>query len=249
MTDASPDMHSTPRSRSDRLELMRTRSLRETFHDTITILRQHFSAVFDPFFVSGGIGALLTWAAVSSGRHALIVGAAILGVPLLSFASAAVKIQLGEIAAGRRPKLGNALKAVTTTFFPTLLGTALLEWSAIGVATMFIIPAFILWLRLMYTQHFIVLEGAGAREALEGSNALARGHSLRGLAALALAFAPQVVTVALALVLWRMGAVPQGPLANVMYSIWASLMFLAQPVLAVATTLLYFDLRVRNAEH
>jgi hypothetical protein len=244
-TGKTPEQVPAPES-ARRFVFVRERTLGEVIRDTTTILRQHFSAVFDPFFVSGGIGALLTWAAVRSGRQGLIVGAGILSVFLVSFASAAAKMQIGELAAGRRPRLGHALKTVTTTLLPTLLATTFLVWAAVGVASMFIVPAFILWLRLMYTQHFIVLEGAGWREALEGSAALARGHSMRGLAVLAYAFAPQVVTVALALVLLRMGVKLQGPLGNVMYSLFGALLFVAQPVLAVATTLLYFDLRVRD---
>lgn len=160
--------------------------------------------------------------------------------------SAAVVLLVSETYLGREADVGAALRTVFTRF-GSIFGAALMQGLLVAVGAMlFIVPGLIFFAWTFAMQAIVVVEQVGAGESFVRSRELARGSIGRILGTLLLTYLLFVVVVvslggAAGVVIGLAGG--SGIATQVIGDVLASLLF---PMVAVMTTLLYYDLRIRK---
>src|SRR5580700_3398784 len=250
------------RSNMTGLEL-RPLSLGEILDRTFTLYRRHFLV----FIGISGIPQLIVLAfnlarqfmGANLGPTSIASNAILMLVSLLAavfaylFAQGGTILAISDLYLGRPASIGGSLRRVAGELAP-LFGVIALNGLAIAGATiLLVIPGIYIACRLLICVPAALIEGRGPRESLSRSFDLTRDNAGRGFLILLLSV---VVTYA-ALILF---ALPFGiPLAASignpgMLLFWASMVqvgstvatVLVRPVLLIATSIFYYDLRVRK---
>jgi hypothetical protein len=191
-----------------------------------------------------------------------LLGVALMSIILSPIGHAAVLHVIGKEFVDERVGVGEAFSFAFGRFL-SLLGTSML-YGLIWVAGYFAccIPAVFVAVFFGFFAQIVVMEGLGGMTALNRSKELVTGFGWRVFAIYLLlilvlgvtqGFLPQVLELLLpahAVVQTPLGPAP-GPIVNFLnFAIQTTIVFLVsillQSYLAVCTTLLYFDLRIRK---
>lgn len=183
----------------------------------------------------------------------VIVGVVIATLVALLLSQGATVLAVSEIYLGRIATIGDSFRRVRGEFW-TLLGVAILSGLATGVASIFlIIPGIYVLCRLAVAIPSAVLEDLGPRDSLERSWGLTRENVGRILLIYLFSFILAIAASSLFEYPFTLLIVAaRRDLA--MVRMWTALMqmggFAAQvliaPIGTIATSLLYYDLRVRK---
>ncbi len=191
------------------------------------------------------LGRFMWEVAVSTAVSSVVV---LIAVVLWSVATAAWVRGASRGLAGEGIDVMEACSFAVARFRP-LLGAVLLSSSLLSLLAVTIIGIplavyfFVTWAFIIET---VVLEGQRTRQALSRSSALVKGNWWRVVGFALLAF---IVVGVPSLLLYYLGSVVSGGnviLSNLLSSL---LMLLLAPIGAVASVLMYFDLRVRKEEY
>ncbi len=231
-----------------RTPLQQRRELNEIIQTTLNLYGQNFSlffrvaAVVIPLGIASGIFQTIT----NQTAAVTIVGVIAVGqlaVNLLS--SAAIIAALDDIGAGRAPDFSRAYDAAFSRFW-SLAGAVLrvlfhvLLFTITIVGIPWAIQRFVRWL---FVEQAIILEGAIAKEALSRSADAVIGSWWRtfGIWLLVSILAGVLVGVVAAVV-----ALAPVAIASTVNAVMDALVL---PFVVIATTLLYFDLKARKESH
>jgi hypothetical protein len=146
--------------------------------------------------------------------------------------------------------IGSALRRMLSRA-ASLLGAAILRGLAIGIGFLFLfVPGVYFWAKYFAAPIAVVLEGRGPLEAMGRSSVLTGGEKWRVLRLLILVWGIYfVIGFAIQIVMSIFGASaadPRSPIFLVAQVVGALFTVLTYPLVAVAQTLLYYDLRIRK---
>ena len=169
--------------------------------------------------------------------------------------AAAGTIVISKFFLGREIEIANAYRKVRNRIFP-LLGAIILTSVITGLATtlgtfLCVIPGIIGWVYLSVWFGFIaqtvMLEGEGGMSAMKCSRTLIREDSRKSLAVIGSVLAATLIAWIFLIVgnilATQLDIVILSPVGN-LFSI--SALILIEPIRFTATTLLYYDLRIRR---
>jgi hypothetical protein len=166
---------------------------------------------------------------------------------LQTVASAAVVLLVSESYLGRKTDVGAALRTVASRF-GAIFAAGIMQGIIVGIGfLLLIVPGFIFgaWAFAMTT--VVVVEDRSSGEAFSRSRELARGYVGRIIGTLVLAWA---VFLFLAIALGGLVGLVFGAVAgseSVLSKVFGDVIVaLIYPLLAVVTTLLYYDMRIRK---
>lgn len=173
-------------------------------------------------------GGALVWFALIDGAMTVAAAEGYLGRP-------------ADIGVALRRMLSNAGSLLVAAILRTLL-------MAVGLGLLFV-PGIYFWARYFAAPIVVVLERRGPLAAMGRSSALTSGEKWRVLRTLALVwgiyfvigFALQIVTGA-----FGAGSDPRSPSFMIAQVVSAVFTVLTYPLVSVAQTLLYYDLRIRK---
>ena len=238
-----------------RLDLGRPRELGEIVRDAIAVYRRWFGvfatlalAVVAPveLIVEGiGLGQLTTGYDTTPSTEANAISAAVLFfvvTPLLTAMTATAVVEVGE---GREPDARRAIQAGLDVFAPLLAVLVLVFLGVLFGILLLVLPGIYLAVRWFVAPQTVVIEGKQGPEALQRSAELVRGSWWRVLG----------VVIVLNVVAGLFGLLIQTPFAAIADAVDSGAVALIGTILgnavtlsfvALAGTLLYFDLRVRH---
>ena len=185
---------------------------------------------------------------------ALLFLTMIVSVVMYLFSQGATILTVTDLYLGRSPAIGQSFRRVWGSFF-SLLGVVILNGLAVGFATLLlVIPGIYLACRLFVCVPAALIEDRGPSESLSRSFELTRDSAGRAFVILVLYFVvafsisslltwPFAIPAGLAMRSNPAGATPWLALTQVMSSIAT---VLVTPILLIATSLFYFDMRVRK---
>jgi hypothetical protein len=202
----------------------------------------------------------------------MIVPLALLAIPLGPFVlllttlaglvtPAVGALVVGDVAVGREPTIGNVWSRLGRLILPLVL-TGLLVWLTVGVGlTLLVIPAILFYVWFSLSAQAIAVEDRRYTRAMGRSRELVRGSWWRVFGiliviALVTGVASQIVSGFISALLGALGVSggfdilnpgsggDPGSFAAVLSSTVANL--LVGPITALASALLYFDLRLRK---
>jgi hypothetical protein len=238
-----------------RLDLGRSRELGEIVRDALHVYRRFFGvfavlalAVVAPveLIVEGiGLGQLTSGYDATPSTEENAISAAVLFfviTPLLTAMTATAVVEIGE---GRKPDARSAIQAGLDVFTP-LLGVLVLVFLGVlfGILLL-VLPGIYLAVRWFVAPQTVIIEGRHGPEALQRSAELVRGSWWRVLG----------VVIVLNVVAGLFGLLIQSPFAAIADSVDSGAIALVGTILgnavtlsfvALAGTLLYFDLRARK---
>lgn len=180
----------------------------------------------------------------------LVVVATLMSLLAGFFGFAAITVAVSDICLGNRPSVGRSLSKPFGKLIGRMMVTGLLQWLILLVGLiLLVIPFFVFAIWFMFAQAIVVLEGRSGRDALKRSKALGSGYYWRNTGVMGLVF---VVAVVIVMLLGGvMGLV--GALFSTGIDHWwfrtlqaAIQMGFVVPLMFVAVTLTYYDLRVRK---
>lgn len=158
-----------------------------------------------------------------------------------STASAVVMLIARDVYLDRRPDVPGAFRAVVPKI-PALIITTLITFALTGLAAMFLfLPALYPIARFFAVRQSIMIEGAGVGGALGRSSELSvgvKGHVLSTL------FLAGVITIAVSGGTVMLGSMLSSRMLLLAMSTVVSVV--VYPFLAIAQTLLYYDVRIRK---
>jgi hypothetical protein len=238
------------------LDLQRPRDLGALLSDAFALYRRWFGvfaiialAVVVPveLVVEGiGLGQLTSSYDATPSREANAVSAVLLFfviTPLLTAMNARAVMDVGE---GRVPDARRAIQAGLDAFAPLLAVLVLVFLGVLCGILLLVLPGIYLAVRWFVAPQTVVVEGKHGPEALQRSAELVRGHWWRVLG----------VVIVLNVVAGVMGLVIQAPFAAIANGADSGAIALVGTILgnavtlsfvALAGTLLFFDLRTRAA--
>jgi hypothetical protein len=230
------------------LDLGRPRELGEILGDTLRVFRQHAGVFLSLSLALVAPVVLLVdgvWGrALVDGTDAKApVGSFLVSLLLSSFvlptlATALVVRVVQAIAQGRTPSVGEAFREAAPSFAPALAVVAMAA-IPIAAASLLIIPGIWLALRWYFAAQVVVVEGLRGTAALRRSVELGRGGLWRVLG----------VLLTVGIVFGLLALLVQLPFGAAGPWLYVAGMAVGQGValslIAVAGTLLYFDLRAR----
>jgi hypothetical protein len=171
---------------------------------------------------------------------------AILAALLQMASSAAVVLLVSETYLGRDADVGAALRTVFSRF-GSIFGAAVIQGVIVFIGMLLlVVPGFIFLAWTFAMQAVVVLEHTSAGESFSRSRELARGNVGRILGTLLLTYLVFfIIVIALGAGVGMVVGVAggNGVAARVIGDVISSLLF---PMVAVVTTLLYYDLRIRK---
>jgi hypothetical protein len=176
----------------------------------------------------------------------------VVGLVSYLYAQGGAVIAVSELYLGRSISIGQALRRVTSEILP-LFGVAVLNGLAIvGATFLLIIPGLYLACRLLVCVPAALIEQKGPRESLSRSMALTKGFAGRS-ALIWIMYLAISIGVGL-LVGIPMAAVLADRADPVAFRAWGSVQAvlnvivetLLQPIFLIATSIFYYDLRVRK---
>jgi hypothetical protein len=221
---------------------LRPRSATEIIDAAFRLCRAHYGALATATIVVFAPALIL--------RLLLPPGGAVFGALLQNLLApvadgAAIAIVSGAYL-GRSVDAGTGLRALGGHVGSLIVGSIGRGLLIILGMVLLLVPGFIALALTFAMPMAIVLEGMGAGESLGRSRELARGHVLRILGTLFMAFGiflVVILTLSFALGLVA-GAIGLGP--RVAATIGEMVFILPYPLLSVVGTLLYYDLRIRK---
>jgi hypothetical protein len=254
-----------PPSASDRQRYLRSESAFEVLRKSLRIYVRHFGVLFLTIVLPTLCFDVLTVVGKMKEHSARVIAGAVVSQFAAIFAFSAVCIVGSDICVGNKPSFRRAYRrifgapfgyVVANTllvglclmgpFFLARLATRLNQVAAVLTFVTALVIGSWLALHLMYVPAISALEmKAGFRRALIRSSALGRGHRLRALWALAMVL---MISGFIAVILWVLSA----PLAAInsyvtRWNLWWILSrLLLLPLFALATLLMYYDLRSRK---
>jgi hypothetical protein len=165
---------------------------------------------------------------------------------LQTASSAAVVLLVSETYLGREADVGAALRTVFSRF-GSIFGASLMQGIIVGLGLLLLIVPGIIFLAWTFAMPaVVVLENSGAGESFTRSRELTRGSVGRILGTLLVTYILFfVIVISLAMAAGTVVGLSggSGVAAKVIGDVLASLIF---PMVAVVTTLLYYDLRIRK---
>ena len=254
---------------------LRPLALGEILDRSFSLYRQHFllfigiSAIPHLFVLAASLAQLMTNPAFSGARvdpgvNPLDLGS--IGINLLLtlvvmvvsvvtylFSQGGTIFAISEIYLGRRATIGQSLHSVLSEIWP-LLGVVILSGMAIGLGMLLLlVPGVYLACRLLVCVPSTLVEKRGPGDALSRSFDLTRDHAGR-------AFLILVLSVVLGLSASAVFSMPFSVLMVMsaknpeMMRLWAAMSqvgstvatVLINPMMLIATSLFYFDLRIRK---
>lgn len=141
---------------------------------------------------------------------------------------------------GEEPEIGGAIRRALARGWP-IIATSLLTWVLAGVGlVLLIVPGLYFFARFSISPAVALLENRGTGESLNRASDLSRDRKLHILGALGAAWLIYLaVAVTVGLLVGATGQMALAPVAEAIVSIGIS------PLIAVVTTVLYYDLRIR----
>jgi hypothetical protein len=161
-------------------------------------------------------------------------------------ASTAVLVVASDIYMGEEPDVRRSIGEVASRY-GSVLGSALLQGVLLAVGLLLlVVPAFIFYAWSFAMQAVVMLEGVGATDSFARSRALAKGYVGHILATLVMAWL--IVGVVFFGAIFALGAVIEmGGTGDWFAGAFSAvLVCLLYPFISVVTTVLYYDLRVRQ---
>jgi hypothetical protein len=152
-----------------------------------------------------------------------------------------------ELYMGNVPDFGGTMRFALSRLGAILWVTILFTLSVIGGTILFVIPGIIFWVRLCTSSVVVVVEDVRGSKALGRSWRLTRGHSWRVFGTQLLAVVLVGVVSSIITVPFSLGGLQPGLLGALLRFLAATIgAILTRPFLALVTTLIYFDLRIRK---
>ena len=237
------------------LDLGRPRELGELFGDAFSVYTRHFGTFFliaalivvpVQLVVSGvGLGELTAPYREERSLVALGIGTAVSFFVIAPLTTAATIHALGSLADGERPHAGRSLLAGLEAFAPLFLAVLIAAAGiALGLAAL-ILPGVYLLVRWVFVPQAVIVEGKRGVEALEGSGAIVQGAWWRTFAIVVLVNVAATIPALLVLApLTAAADAADRQLLSLAGDILAQT--LAAPLVALLSTLLYYDLRARR---
>jgi hypothetical protein len=168
----------------------------------------------------------------------------VLVAPLLAgaMAKATADLYLGGV-----PDVGSVLSFAMSRLGAILLVTLLVGLSVVGGFILLIVPGIIIAIRLSAATVVVVVEDLRGRKAMGRSWRLVKGHSWRVFVTLFLAVLIAGVIAAILTIPFAFDALRPGLSGGILRFLGATLSaIITRPFVALVTTLLYFDLRIRK---
>ena len=256
-----------------RLADLKPRTVWEITDDAFDLYRERFAllsgvsaVVFAPTFLllsTAGVAAWKQWAAISSGPETAKSAALNLAwlLPLLAGAYVlhfgATALGVRDLLSGETPSLVGVYRRALHRFFPLLLAALAIGLLALVSFCTYVGPPLVLAYHA-FVSHGILLEDRKIGDSVKRSRAIAGAYfgksfgllCLMGFIGLALVVgAVAVVSLGFEFLPKEAGATPTGgrSMEDILQTLTVSLMVvLIAPLPAIATTLLYYDLRVRR---
>lgn len=141
---------------------------------------------------------------------------------------------------GREPEIGGAIRRALRRGWP-IIATSLLTWllAAVGLILL-IVPGFYFFARFALSPAVALLEERSTGESLNRASDLSREKKLHIIGALGAAWLIYLaVAVTVGIIVGATGQMALSPVAEAIVAIGIS------PLIAVVTTVLYYDLRIR----
>lgn len=243
-------------SEPGRLDLASPREIRALLGIAVQIYLRHFPAVFaiavavvaPVQLIVSGIGMEdLTSAYRDSPTAAETVLPTVVSFLVVAplIAAAAIDV-LRRLEAGERPHAGHSIQAALDVFAPVFLAVVLAAAAIAAGLAAFVVPGVFLAIRLYLVPQAVVVHGARGLDALRRSWELTRGSWWRTFAVVLLANLAVLLPGLLVLA-------PIQSLAESADRQWIALAgsiaaeSLTAPFIALASTLLFFDLTARKA--
>lgn len=163
------------------------------------------------------------------------------------FLAGAYSRAASEAYLGRTPEIGPTYR-VALPLIPAILWVTILQFIAIGLGFIaLVIPGIFLFVRLMFSQPIVVIEGARGTSALKRSWELAKGQFWKILGTVILAgiiasIVSAIIQLPLSAVATNMGS--SGWVVAAVSSSIGSVV--SAPFQITVTVLLYFDMRIRK---
>ncbi len=170
----------------------------------------------------------------------------ILDLILTLAASATVVMVVSDIYTGKEPDVRRSIEELFSRSGSVLAAGILQGIILVAGLILLVVPAFIFYAWTFAMPAVVMLEGAGAYEAYSRSRALAKGYVRHVLATLAMAWASVVVVYVATLLSINVVTELVGIYDLNLSPIDIALRRLAQPLVSVAATVLYYDLRIRQ---
>lgn len=244
---------------------LRPLSLGEILDRTFTLYRRHFlvfigiSGIPELIVLAFTLTRLFTVGPATLGAGSVAVNVVLTLLILVAnilaylFSQGGTILAVSDIYLGRSASIGEALRKTAGELAP-LFGVIVLNGLAIiGAAILFIIPGIYVACRLLICVAAALIEGKGPRDSLSRSWALTRDNAGRAFVILLLSVC---ITYAALLFFALPFSIPMALSARnpVMLQFWTAMVqvgstvatVLVRPVLLIATSIFYYDLRVRK---
>jgi hypothetical protein len=224
---------------------LRARSPGEILDAAFQLLRAHFLpvALASAVFL---VPAVLFVGLAPSLAPALAPLANIIDRLLSLAAAAVVAVVVSDIYTGKEADVGRSMRAVGGRFF-SVWGAAIIQGLALIVGLLLlVVPAFIFFAWTFAMPAIVMIEGASASQSLDRSRALAKGYVPHILATVGVAWL--IFWIGLLGTGFAVGVVDEvlgvgGEFVNLISGMVVCLLY---PFVGVVTTLLYYDLRIRQ---
>ncbi len=223
---------------------LRPRSATELVDASVQMVRQNFVPLMTISVVM--LSPALIVLLFLSGSVAGVLLAGFVRIILSYLAQAALILAVSEAYLGRPIDVADTLRRALPRLGAVFLVTLLAGFITAFAFLLFIVPGIIAIARLFAAQPIVVIERRGATEALSRSNDLVKGSTGRILGALFLVYFILSIVVGVVAIGGQMVLLTlHAPFALVqVISTLAYAIF--YPLIAAATTLIYYDLRIRK---
>lgn len=225
--------------------------------NVMALYRSNFRPLFLTYFLPTFPVLVVQQLANWEGNRSVAIAASIVALIVSLFAVGALTVTISDIALGNEPSVRRSYnKLLKGQLWLKLFLTNVLQVLAILLGCLlFLIPGFVLMIRLLVTSTVVILEGESGRRALVRSMFLTKGHFWRlfgiyMLLVLIVSVVTMVVAFAsgflLGLIADLMGA-ERGTTEQVLLVLSVALtQGFMYPMLFIELVLMYYDLRARK---
>ena len=220
---------------------LRARSPGEILDAAFQLLRAHFRTV-----VLSAAVFLVPPVVLGAAAPQLALLTTILNNFLSLAAGAVVAVVVSDVYTGKEADVGRSIRAVGGRFF-SVWGAAIIQGMAMLVGLLLlVVPAFIFFAWTFAMTAIVMIEGRSASESLDRSRALAKGYVLHILATAGVAYLIFWTTMLGAGFAIGVAAEVLGVGAELIEPLAGLALCVLYPFVCVVTTLLYYDLRIRQ---